>query len=146
MEFKRPSPEQAYWGLRAMKTVALADGAIEASELHMMESIQRILGTDYQVDQLEAITPAELACGVEDRQIRNQLVHGMIVMSLIDGDVNQAEVALIEQFAQALGVTVPEVTNLRHFLQKEILQLRLDLVRRVWVRDKIKELWNEAGI
>ena len=27
MELKIPSPEQAYWGLRAMKTVALADGA-----------------------------------------------------------------------------------------------------------------------
>ena len=27
MELKLPSPEQAYWGLRAMKTVAMADGA-----------------------------------------------------------------------------------------------------------------------
>jgi tellurite resistance protein len=46
MELKRPDPEQAYWGLRAMKTVAMADGALDASELHMRESIQWILGTN----------------------------------------------------------------------------------------------------
>ena len=32
MELKIPSPEQAYWGLRAMKTVALADGMLDDSE------------------------------------------------------------------------------------------------------------------
>ena len=39
MELKIPSPEQAYWGLRAIKTVAMADGALDDSELHMLESI-----------------------------------------------------------------------------------------------------------
>jgi hypothetical protein len=36
MELTIPSPEQAYWGLRAMKTVAMADGALDDSELHML--------------------------------------------------------------------------------------------------------------
>jgi hypothetical protein len=31
MELKVPSPEQAYWGLRAMKTVAQADGTLDDS-------------------------------------------------------------------------------------------------------------------
>ena len=29
MELKMPTAEQAYWGLRAMKTVALADGVLD---------------------------------------------------------------------------------------------------------------------
>lgn len=32
MELKMPSPEQAHWGLRAMKTVAMADGALDESD------------------------------------------------------------------------------------------------------------------
>ena len=47
MELKIPSPEQAYWGLRAMKTVAMADRALDASERHMLESIQRIFDTTH---------------------------------------------------------------------------------------------------
>jgi hypothetical protein len=35
---------------------------------------------------------------------------------------------------------------LRHVLKGEILQLRLDLVRRVWLRPKVKEIWNREGI
>ena len=29
MELEMPTAEQAYWGLRAMKTVALADGVLD---------------------------------------------------------------------------------------------------------------------
>ena len=102
MELKMPSPEQAYWGLRAMKTVAMADGALDDSERHMMESIQRIFGTTYELEQLASITPAELARAFPDPQLRQQLVQGLIVMSLIDGKANPPEVDLVEQFAQAL--------------------------------------------
>ena len=35
MELNIPSQEQAYWGLRTMKTVALADGVLDDSELHL---------------------------------------------------------------------------------------------------------------
>jgi len=146
MELKRPSSEQAYWGLRAMKTVAMADGALEASEVHMMESIQRILGTNHPLDELAVITPGDLAQGLTDPQIRRQVVQGLIVMSLIDGEVKPQEADLVEQYGKALGVAVPEVQTLQHFLKKEILQLRLDLVRRIWVRDKMKAVWNEEGL
>lgn len=146
MELKIPSPEQAYWGLRAMKTVAMADGALDASELHMMEAVQHIIGTTHQLEQITPITPMELARALPDQQIRGQLVQGLIVMSLIDRKASPEESDVVEQFAQALEVSVPEVKDLRHVLNGEILRLRLDLVRRFWVRDKLKELWNEEGL
>lgn len=146
MELKKPSPEQAYWGLRAMKTVAMADGALDASELHMMEAVQQIIGTTHQLEQLTPITPMELARALPDQQIRGQLVQGLIVMSLIDRKASPQESDVVEQFAQALEVSVPEVKDLRHVLNGEILRLRLDLVRRFWVRDKLKEVWNEEGL
>jgi len=146
MELNIPSQEQAYWGLRAMKTVALADGALDDSELHLLASIQRIFGTTHEVEQLSPITPTDLARGFSDPQLRQQLVQGLIVMSLIDGKANVRETNLVEQFAQALEVTAPEVKDLRHVLKGEMFQLRLDLARRFWLRDKVKEIWNTKGI
>ncbi len=146
MELKIPSAEQAYWGLRAMKTVAVADGTLGESELHMLASAQRVIGTNYVVEDLAPITPAELARAFPDPQLRRQLVQGLIVVSLIDGKPNAQEADLVEQYAQALEISDPEVKNLRHVLNGEIAQLRLDLVRRVWLRPKVKELWNREGI
>ena len=146
MELKIPSLEQAYWGLRAMKTVALADGKLDDSERHMMEAVQRIFGTTYSLEELTSIAPAELARAFPDPQLRQQLVQGLIVMSLIDGNANAQETELVEQFAKALEVSAPEVKDLRHVLKGEILQLRLDLARRFWLRDKVKDIWNREGI
>jgi len=46
MELKMPTAEQAHWGLRAMKTVAVADGALDDAERQMLTSVQTILGTN----------------------------------------------------------------------------------------------------
>jgi hypothetical protein len=56
MELKIPSPEQAYWGLRAMKTVALADGTLDDAELHLLGSVQQIFGTTHAPEQLSPIS------------------------------------------------------------------------------------------
>jgi tellurite resistance protein len=146
MELKMPNHEQAYWGLRAMKTIAMADGVLNESERHMLASVQRVIGTTYEIDELTPITPVELAHALPDPQLRKQLVQGLIVVSLIDGKPDRQETALVEQFAQALGINVPEVKNLRHVLNGEILQLRLDLVRRFWLRPKVEEIWNKEGL
>jgi hypothetical protein len=146
MELKIPSPEQAYWGLRAMKTVALADGALDASELRMMAAVQEIAGTNYELENLAAIAPEELAQALPDPQIRRQLVQGLIVMSMIDQKPSRQEGDLVEQFAQKLEVSVPEVKDLRHLLKGEIFQLRLDMVRRFWLREKVSEIWDKDGV
>lgn len=146
MELKLPSPEQAYWGLRAMKTVALADGALGESERHLMGAIQRVFGTTHPLDQLDPIAPADLARALPDPQIRRQLINGLIVMSLIDRKASSQEAALLEEFAKALEVTAPEVKDLRHMVNREIVQLRFDLTRRFWLREKVREIWRHEGL
>ena len=120
MELKMPTTEQAYWGLRAMKTVAMADGALDDAERQMLTSIQTILGTNHPVESLVPVTPEELASALTDRQIRHQLLQGLIVVSLIDGHANARETEMVEQFAQALNVNAPEVRDLRYLLNGEI--------------------------
>ena len=142
MELKMPTSEQAYWGLRAMKTVALADGALHDAELRMLASVQTILGTNHPVESLAPVTAEELAAALTDRQIRHQLLQGLIVVSLIDGTADARETEAVERFAQALEVDAPEVRDLRYLLNGEMLRLRLDLARRFWLREKVKEIWQ----
>jgi len=146
MELKMPTPEQAHWGLRAMKTIALADGVLDAAELHMLKSVQTILGTTFAVESLTPVTPEELASAITDPQIRHQLVQGLIVVSLIDGKANEAETNTVERFARALSVDAPEVRDLRYLINGEMLRLRLDLGRRFWLREKVKEIWKTERI
>jgi uncharacterized tellurite resistance protein B-like protein len=146
VELNMPNQEQVYWGLRAMKTIAQADGTLSASEVHLLDSIQRMHGTTYPLEQLEAITPAGLARELPDPQLRLQLVQGLIVMSLIDQEASSEEIDLVEQFSQGLEVSLPEVKDLRLLLRKEILQLRLDLARRFWLKEKVIGVWNDEGI
>ena len=146
MELKMPTAEQAHWGLRAMKTVALADGVLDAAEVQMLKSVQTILGTNYVVEDLTPVTPEQLASAISDRQIRHQLVQGLIVVSLIDGKANDAETTTVERFARALDVEAPEVRDLRYLINGEMLRLRLDLGRRFWLREKVKEIWQTEGL
>ena len=118
-----------------MKTVAMADGALDASEHHMLEAVQRVIGSTHRSEDLAPITPADLAQALPDPQIRRQVVQGLIVMSMIDQKPTPQEADLIERFAQALEVSLPEVKDLRHLLNGEILRLRLDLARRFWLRE-----------
>jgi hypothetical protein len=87
-----------------------------------------------------------LARALPDPQLRHQLVQGLIVISLIDREAGPQVTDLVEQFAQALEVSVPELKDLRYLLKGEIMQLRLDLVRRFWLRDKVKDIWNTEGL
>ena len=146
MELKMPTVEQAYWGLRAMKTVALADGALDDTERHMLASVQTILGTNYVVEDLAPVTPEELASALIDPQIRHQLTQGLIVISLIDGKANVRETEAVEQFARALQVDAPEVRDLRYLINGEMLRLRLDLARRFWLREKVKDIWQHERL
>ena len=100
----------------------------------MLTSVQTILRTNYAVEDLTPITPEELASGLSDRQIRYQLVQGLIVVSLIDGKANEHETETVEQFARALEVDAPEVHDLRYLLNGEMLRLRLDLGTAVLVK------------
>ena len=120
-----PTAEQAYWGLRAMKTVALADGALDDAERQMLASVQIILGTHHRVEDLVPVTPEELASALTGSQIRHQLTQGLIVVSLIDGKADVRETEAVEQFAQALQVDAPEVRDLRYLINGEMLRLRL---------------------
>ena len=64
MELYLPPPELVLAGQRAMKTIALADGALDDSERSFLEAVQHMFRTPVDVDALEPIEPDELAASV----------------------------------------------------------------------------------
>jgi len=147
MLFQRPTPEQVRVGLGALKTLALCDSIeLEPAEREMMMSVQRVLGTHHDIDLVPALGPAEVARQIEDPGIRHQIVCALIVVSLIDGEANETELGLLEAFAFALEVEEKSVESFRRLVRRQSLALRVDLVRRFWAIDKLRERVQEEGL
>lgn len=146
MEFVLPTAHELHHGLRALKTVALADGELHPAERDVMGAAQRMFGHDGDLDALEPITPAELAAAVEAPATRFQLLGGLVVTTMADGDVNEAEAAAVAAFAAALGIEDSAVNNLRRLSKGHHRRARLDILRRQWAVRKIRAMAEEQGV
>ena len=91
MQLHRPPPELVPYGPRAMKMIACADGVFADADRGMLGTLQSIFGTDIDLDALPPIEPDELARTLVDPALRRQIVRGMFVLSLIDGEAGPAE-------------------------------------------------------
>lgn len=146
MQLLKPPPELVPFGLRAMKTIATADGTFSDVERNLLATAQSVFGTDVDVDALSTITPAELAAHLTDPAMRRQIVRGMIIVSLMDGEASPAETVLVEAFAEALGIESVDLTALRRLSDRQFLRARFDIARRFFAREKGIEYAKEKGL
>jgi hypothetical protein len=145
MELMMPPPDLVPYGLRALKMVAMANGALAAQELALMDAAQRMFGTSYEVDALAPITPDELAKTVLSPKLRRQLVFGMLLMSLADGEASPREADVVESFAHVLGVDAHEIATFRNVSEGHWMTARYDVLRRFWVRPHLLEKVKREG-
>ena len=146
MELHVPPPDVVHHGLRAMRMIATASGHFDEAERHLLRTAQRVYGTDVDVDTLSPITPEELADAIRDPALRRQLVRGMVVLSLVDGEASPAEVALVDRFAAALDVASPDLAALRHLADANLVRARFDIARRFFAREKGVEMARAKGL
>ena len=104
MDFIVPTPEQGHLGLRAMKTVATADGAIDPAELATLHAAMELSGAICEVEAIEPIEPGALAEGLTDPALRRQLLGALVLVSMADRGADPREVACIDAFARAFEV------------------------------------------
>src|SRR5216684_1287423 len=146
MRLLQPDPAAALLGLRAMKTMAGAAGAIGPSQRALMEAARRIvLRIDANIDALQPINPAELAAGFPLPELRRQFVNGMLVVALADGVPARETVAQVEAFAEALQVSTPELRDLRLLAENHMLVFKLDVLRCSQVGDIMKNQLEQKG-
>jgi hypothetical protein len=146
MRLLQPDPAAALLGLRAMKTMAGAAGAIGPSQRALMEAARRVvLRIDADIDALAPIGPEELAAGFPSPELRRQFVNGMLVVALADGVPARETVAQVETFAKALQVSTPELRDLRLLAENHMLVFKLDVLRRSQVGDIMKNQLEQKG-
>jgi tellurite resistance protein len=146
MDLEIPPADVIPYGLRAMKMVALASGEIAEQERALLDAAQRMFGTRHALDELPPITPEELAAKLVDPRLRKQLVLGMLLLSLADGEASPEEAGVVEAFARALGVDTHEVKTFRRLSEGRLLLARLDVARRFWVRAHLVAKVKEGGL
>jgi hypothetical protein len=144
MHLMRPDPATALLGLRALKTIATASGEIGPAQRGLMKAAQKvILGIEADIDALPAVTPAELAAGFPDGELRQQFVNGMLVTAVADGVPSRETLAKVEAFAKALGIAEPVLLDLRLLADNHMTIFKLDLLRRGHIGDIMR---NELAL
>lgn len=139
-------PEAVRVGVRMAKTVALADGQLDAREITLIETAARAFGVGVQATDIEPITPDEAARSLEVRALRERAIQAVILLAIIDGEARTAEVETITRFARALEVDEPRVKNLQQLAAGHVKRMWLDLARRSFAVPVFKEALDTRGL
>ena len=146
MRLLQPDPAAALLGLRAMKMVASATGAMSPVRRTLLDAARRvILRIDANIDALAPITPAEFAAGFPSPELREQFTNGMLVMALADGVPAHEMVAEVEAFAAALGISTPALADVRLLTEHHMTLFKLDFLRRSQIADIMKDQLTLKG-
>jgi len=132
-----------------MKTIAASKGDLNSADQDLLATVQTFwqVESPQRADQLDPITPEELAGALDSEGLRKQFLMAMYVTALIDGEASPEEVAQIEAYAKALEVEATQVKNLHRLMKGHMKRLRFDMVRHSWVAHKIKnDVWPKHGL
>ena len=146
MKLIRPSPQEGAAGLRAMATLAKSRGEIAAPTRRLIEAAQKVLlGTSKALDDLEPITPQDLAARIERPEIRTQLVSGMTVACLSAGEPPPEQANALRSFARALDVHGPQLSAIEKLANHDVLCFKLCVLRNGHLPDAIKDEYHRRG-
>jgi hypothetical protein len=99
--------------LRALKTVASANGRFDEAERAMLLAAASAYGVTADIEELAPISPDALAAAIEGVDQRAHVLHACMLMTLSDQTVSKEEVAVIDGFARALQIDEPKTRVLR---------------------------------
>lgn len=125
--------EQARAYLAAMKAVARAHGreGLDPIERNMLTATARhVFHQEVDVEALEPISPEGLARVLPDTARREQALQFLVLMPYLDGVVEPAEVKVVDDYANALGVSPATLTSLHQVRDSRLKRLLFDYSRR----------------
>ena len=140
------TPEQIHLGLRAMKTVAVANRTLSDEERELLSAVAETLGSEASAEALEPVSPEEVAEGIPDPDARNHVAQMLVFTAQIDGAVTSDELRVIDAFAGALGIESAWLDEVREAARAHLDTLRLDMVRRApFPKGTLSETWDDSG-
>ncbi len=98
------SPSESLAVLRALKTVAMADGNFAMKEQAMLVASAELLGVDAEPRDLPTVSAAELAAVVVGPSARVVALKACLVMAIVDGQISPEEWKVLSAFRGALAI------------------------------------------
>lgn len=98
------SPSESLAVLRALKTVAMADGTFAVKEQTMLVASAELLGVEADPRDLPTIAAAELASEVTGAAARVVAIKACLVMGIVDGQISPEEWKILSEFRAALAI------------------------------------------
>ncbi len=146
MQLPVPPQDVARAGLRGIKMVAAADGVFQELERDLMNAAQKhLLQTDFDLDELEPITPEELAKAIPP-EFGERVLGGAIIVSLIDGEASAAETELLQAYAKAMGLKSDGIKEAQRLVDQQMLRFRMDVLRRSFLGQRMKDFVKRRGL
>lgn len=129
------SDDQAQAVLGALRRIATAADkrAVTAVDQRALDAFDRfMLHRDPARDPIAgfASSPAQLAAAIHDEQARSHVVQFLAVMALVDGVVDEAKIAIVIDYAKALGVQEDAVRQLAELGRGNLAWVRADAQRQ----------------
>jgi len=139
------SPEVANVVLRALKMVATASRGLADSEAELLAAAAGVLRV-VPTNDLPPIEPGEAGVLLVDEKGRTRLIEAMMLMALMDQEVDREELAVIDRFAKAWSIDEPRLKNLHQFIDGHHARMKLDVLRRSYLGQRVvKEAWEAGG-
>jgi len=128
-------PEQARAVLGAMRRVATAAGSepLHDADLSALAAFHRLVLRESSVldtGALEETSARSLAAAVTNAEQRTHVLQFLVVMALVDGDVDAKKIAIVLDYADALGVHEEAVRQLAELGRGNLAWVRADIARQ----------------
>lgn len=117
--------------LRALKTVAMADGTFAAKEQALLAASSELLGVATSPDALPTLTPDELAASVTDPERRVMALKACLVMGIVDGQISPEEWQVLSAFRAAFAVDEAAMQVFHGLVQQHRQRTQYELQRRL---------------
>ncbi|MEC8608375.1 MAG: TerB family tellurite resistance protein [Prochlorococcaceae cyanobacterium] len=138
-------------GLAGLMTMARLDGTPSPRALAAIRGVRdHLLQVELKLTDLPTLTPADLNTklrAIDDNpQWRERVLRGMTLVALFDGEPGEPQLELLKQTANAFEVSGKPVTVYRQLLQHKLTMLRLDILRRGFIKEAAFTTLQQEGL
>lgn len=133
--------------LRGIVTAVRTDDGLTATQTSMLGAIGKyLLEVDTPLDQLEPMSPDELAAVITDPTLRRRTVHGMVALEIVLQPVPPAVTARVEEYATALQIDEGMLTVARDYSQQAMDDALTDYFRNSYPAQYLEEHANDPNV
>ncbi|MCP9836198.1 hypothetical protein KBY84_01665 [Cyanobium sp. N.Huapi 1H5] len=146
----QPAPERreaiGRAGLGSLLAIAAEGGPPSPMALRTITAIRdHLIRLPIPLEELEPLTPEQLAAAVPEPEWRERILRGMTVLALLEDSPGEARLARLEATARALAIDDAPVQAFRHVLDHQFNLVRLDIMRRGFQRGAAAAYVRDEG-